>query len=97
MLANQFEFMMAAWVNSSTFPGAAAQAGIDPLLGNQNPDPGTFVYWEKGQPVTVNNLLRFVTTRGGLYCFIPSLTAIKWMAQNGGASDHWILPSIPPP
>ena len=94
MLADQFEFIMSQWVNSGTFPGGTAQAGIDPLLGNV-PDGSSFTYWESGSPVTVNGLSRFVTTKGGLYCFLPSITAIKWMAQNGGASNPWIVP--PPP
>ncbi|HYJ04515.1 MAG TPA: hypothetical protein VEX43_05235 [Chthoniobacterales bacterium] len=92
MLANQFEFIMGQWVNNATFPGSAAQAGIDPLLGAV-PDGSTFTYWESGSPVTVNGFSRFVTTRGGLYCFIPSITAVKWMAENGGASPHWTVPT----
>lgn len=91
MLSNQFEFLMSQWVNSETFPGLAAQAGIDPLLGNV-PARSSFTYWESGKPVTVDGLSRFVTTKGGLYCFIPSITAIKWMAQNGGASNPWNVP-----
>lgn len=92
MLSNQFEFIMSQWVNSGTFPGTAAQAGIDPLLGNV-PDRSSFTYWESGNPVTVGGFSRFVTTKGGLYCFIPSITAIKWMAENGGASPHWTVPT----
>ena len=94
MLSNQFEFIMSQWVDSGTFPGTAAQAGIDPLLGNV-PAGSTFTYWESGKPVTVGGFSRFVTTKGGLYCFIPSITAIKWMAQNGNASNPWIIPSLP--
>lgn len=94
MLFNQFEFIMSTWVESGTFPGLKAQAGIDPLLGNV-PDGSNFVYWKSGQPVTVGGFSRFVTTKGGLYCFIPSITAIKWMAQNGGASNPWVVPPVP--
>lgn len=94
MFSNQFEFLMSQWVNSATFPGLGAQAGIDPLLGNV-PAGSTFTYWESGKPVVVNGLSQFVTTRGGLYLFIPSITAIKWMAQNGNASNPWTVP--PPP
>ena len=94
MLSNQFEFLMSQWVNSATFPGLAAQAGIDPLLGNV-PDGSTSTYWESSAPVVVDGLSRFVTTKGGLYCFIPSITAIKWMAQNGCASNPWTVPPVP--
>jgi hypothetical protein len=94
MLANQFEFIMSQWVNTATFPGGAAQAGIDPLLGDV-PEGSTFTYWESGDPVVVGGFSRFVTTKGGLYCFIPSITAIKWMAQNGNASNPWVIPPLP--
>jgi hypothetical protein len=93
MLSNQFEFLMSQWVNSATFPGLGAQAGIDPLLGNV-PDGSTFTYWDFGKPITVGGLSRFVTTRGGLYCFLPSITALKWMAQNAGASNPWTVPPL---
>ena len=93
MFSNQFEFVMSQWVNSTTFPGAPAQAGIDPLLGNV-PAGSTFTYWESDKPVVVKGLSRFVTTRGGLYLFIPSITAIKWMAQNGNASNPWTVPAV---
>jgi len=97
MLSNQFEFIMSQWVNGATFAGGKALPGVDPLLGNVGeipnvPNEYTFTYWENSKAVVVNNLSRFVTTRGGLYCFLPSITAIKWMAQNGGAANAWKIP-----
>lgn len=92
MLDNQFEFIMGQWVNN--FPEVTVKAGIDPLLGNV-PDGSSFVYPESGHPVTVGGLSRFVTTKGGLYCFLPSITALKWMAANGGASPAWVI-QLPP-
>ena len=59
------------------------------------PDGSTFTYWESGAPVVVQGLSRFVTTKGGLYCFIPSITAIRWMANNGGAVNAWVVPLVP--
>lgn len=35
-----------------------------------------------------------VTTRGGLYLFLPGITAIKWMAQNGGSANPWKIPKL---
>ena len=92
MFSNQFEFVMSQWVNSATFAGNR-DTGIDPLLGNV-PDGSTFTYWESRAPVVVQGLSRFVTTKGGLYCFIPSITAIRWMAQNGGAVNAWSVPLV---
>ncbi len=96
-LREQFEFLMEVWVNQDGFAGWPAKAGIDPLLGNVPPD-STFTYWLPGQPKpkaeTVPGLSRFVTTRGGLYCMLPSLTGIRWMAANGNNSDPWKIPSL---
>jgi hypothetical protein len=99
MLSNQFEFVMSQWVNGANFAGGKALSGIDPLLGNVGnvpnvPNEDEFTYWENGKAVPVDGLSRFVTTKGGLYCFLPSITAIKWMAQNGGAADPWKIPSL---
>jgi len=99
MLSNQFEFLMSQWVNGANFAGGKALSGIDPLLGNVGnvpnvPNEDEFIYWENGKAVPVDGLSRFVTTRGGLYCFLPSITAIKWMAQNGGAANPWKIPSL---
>jgi deferrochelatase/peroxidase EfeB len=98
-LFNQFEFIMGQWVNNATFAGGNALPGIDPLLGNVGDVPGvpnenTFTYWQNTKAVQVAGLSRFVTTRGGLYCFLPSITAIKWMAENGGAANPWKIPPL---
>jgi hypothetical protein len=90
---------MSQWVNGATFAGGKALPGIDPLLGNVGNVPGVpneneFIYWQDSQAVHVQNLSRFVTTRGGLYLFLPSITAIKWMAENGGAANPWKIPSV---
>jgi len=92
-LFDQFEFLMSQWVNSGAFAGSRAQAASDPLLAAVPPD-STFTYWAKGKPITVPRLSRFVTTRGGMYCLLPSLTGIRWMAANGNSPDPWkiILP-----
>lgn len=98
MLSNQFEFLMSQWVNGANFAGGKALPGTDPLLGNVGdvpyvPNPTEFTYWQNGTAVAVDGLSRFVTTKGGLYCFLPSITAIKWMVQNGGSSNPWKIPS----
>lgn len=95
-IQSQFEFLMSQWVNGDLFAGGKAMPGIDPLLGNVGDVPNVsnqteFIYWQNGNPVTVPNLSRFVTTKGALYLFLPSITAIKWMAQNGGSSNPWTV------
>ena len=86
---------MSQWVNCEKFQ-PSAPPGIDPLLGNV-PAGSTFTYWDSGKEVVVNGLSRFVTTIGGLYLFIPSITAIKWMAKNGNASKPWTVPAAKRP
>lgn len=100
VLSDQFEFLMSQWVNNATFAGGKALPGIDPLLGNVGqipnvPNEDEFIYWQNSQAVHVKGLSRFVTTRGGLYLFLPSITAIKWMAENGGAANPWKIPPLP--
>jgi hypothetical protein len=93
-LANQFEFIMHNWVNGSSFgpPPPPIGAGIGPLLGHV-PENSEFPYYANGKQVTVPGLSQFVTTRGGLYCFLPSITALKWMAANAGSYPPWTNPN----
>lgn len=94
-LFNQFEFVMGQWVNSGTFAGNR-KAGLDPLLANI-PEETTFTYWEKDETtgkdvaVTVEGLTQFVTTKGGIYAMLPSLTALKWIAQNSNNANPWTI------
>jgi Dyp-type peroxidase family len=55
-LEDQFEFLMANWINGSGFRPEIPHGSTDPMF-------------------------RFVTTRGGAYCFLPSLTALKHIAN----------------
>ena len=93
MFPNRFEFVTLQWVNSATF-AVNRDTGIDPLLGNV-PYGSTFTYWESGAPVVVEGLSRFITTKGGLHYFIPSITAIRSMAQNGRAVNACCVPQEP--
>ena len=94
-LFDQFEFLMGQWVNSGTFAGNK-KAGIDPLLGNL-PEGSTFTYWKKNEStgkqesVTIDGLSRVVTTKGGLYLMLPSITSIQWMAANGNNANPWTI------
>ncbi|SEL09161.1 Dyp-type peroxidase [Nitrosovibrio tenuis] len=84
-LKDQFEFLMADWANKGSFaPGLRNTK--DPILGNNsnNLDPGgTFLIPVEGQkrPIELTGLSRFVTCRGAAYCFLPSATAIRYIAD----------------
>jgi Dyp-type peroxidase family len=79
-LKDQFEFLMSDWANKGTFaPGLGDTK--DPVLGDNGSNDGTFAIPVQGEkPVVLTGLSRFVTTRGGAYCFLPSATAMRHIA-----------------
>jgi len=99
-LANQFEFLMSTWVNGSTFvrsvrgPDGANPvrniSGDDVLCGVNDEASSSFTLPSPptaGGPAANQRLTgfsRFITTRGGAYCYLPSITAIRYLAQLPG-------------
>lgn len=79
-LKNQFEFLMKHWANDGGFAGIGQTR--DPILGDNSPSDSKFLIPVEGskKPVVVRGLPRFVKTRGGAYCFVPSVTAIKYLS-----------------
>jgi deferrochelatase/peroxidase EfeB len=80
-IQDQFEFVMSDWANKGTFaPGLRDTR--DPILGdNSNADAAFLVPREGQKPVRLNGLTRFLTTRGGAYCFLPSATGLRYIAR----------------
>jgi len=80
-LKDQFEFLMSDWANKGTFaPGLRDTR--DPLVGdNSSPGAVFLVPRENQKPMELTGLSRFVTCRGGAYCFLPSVTAIRYLSQ----------------
>lgn len=77
-LAYQFELVHQDWTNSGEFAGLDAQ-DVDPF--NGEPREGSrFRIRVSGRPKSINDLPRFTTLRGGGYFFIPSLTALRFIA-----------------
>lgn len=78
-LQNQFEFLMKHWANDGGFAGVGQLK--DPILGANNPADAKFVIPVAGaKPVVLKGFSRFVKTRGSAYCFLPSVTALKYLA-----------------
>lgn len=78
-LKNQFEFLMKHWANDGGFAGVGQTK--DPVLGANNPADSKFVIPVAGEkPVVLRGFSRFVKTRGSAYCFVPSVTALKYLA-----------------
>jgi deferrochelatase/peroxidase EfeB len=89
-LVDQFEFIMHSWVMNGSFrqgDDSPNESGVDPLFGplpNSAPAYQEFDYLSAdGQTYTsVKGLPQFVTTAGGLYVFLPSVTALHCLSQG---------------
>ena len=81
-ISRQFEFVQQQWVNyGNDFKRSSEK---DPIIGNH--DAGHCIIEgdaTKGQaPIFCSNMPRFVETRGGEYFFLPSLTALRMIAEG---------------
>jgi Dyp-type peroxidase family len=79
-LRRQFEFVQSTWINHGEF--IAAGADRDPIASTGDGSGGFIIpRW----PVRrrLEGLSRFVVTRGGEYCFMPSVRALGWLAALG--------------
>jgi Dyp-type peroxidase family len=77
-LKRQFEFVQSEWINDGVFIGAPAEK--DPVSGS-NDGRGMFTLPRRPVRRRLLGLPRFVVTRGGEYCFIPGLRALRWLAD----------------
>jgi Dyp-type peroxidase family len=77
-LGRQFEFVQSEWMNDSAFFGGTAER--DPVAGAAD-GAGTFTIPRRPIRMQLKGLPRFVVTRGGEYCFLPSLSALRWLAD----------------
>ncbi len=82
-LERQFEFVMKDWVNEGDFAGLPKDAK-DPLLGaNDNKDGQFDIPTSRNKDsIKLTGIERFITTKGGAYCFIPSITALQYIASH---------------
>ena len=84
-LGEQFEFVMKDWVNKGSFANLGEKVK-DPLLGANNPQDSKFDIPLSPLPdresLEIKGFERFIITRGGAYCFLPSITALKYMAGS---------------
>ncbi|MGW2086999.1 Dyp-type peroxidase [Streptomyces sp. NPDC001880] len=77
-LERQFEFIKAEWVNDGNFIGHPGEK--DPVAGHHG-GTGSVTIPEKPVRRRLRNLPSFVVTRGGEYCFVPGLRALRWLAE----------------
>jgi Dyp-type peroxidase family len=77
-LKRQFEFVKTQWLNDGIFIGSPAEK--DPLVGS-NDGSGRFTVPQLPIRRRLHDLPPFVVTRGGEYCFVPGLRALRWIAD----------------
>lgn len=84
-LGAQFEAVMCDWLNLG-LQDPEITGSNDPLIGANSPETSWFDLTLKDSPerIRLRNLPRFVTTRGGAYTFLPSLTAIRYLSRLTG-------------
>ena len=77
-LGRQFEFVQSEWINDGDFLGLGDAK--DPIAGAHD-GAGTYSIPRRPIPRRLHGLPRFVVTRGGEYCFMPGLRALRWLAE----------------
>jgi Dyp-type peroxidase family len=77
-LGRQFEFVHSQWINDGVFFGSGNAK--DPIAG-ANDGTGSFTIPRRPVRRRLQGLHRFVLTRGGEYCFMPGLRAMRWLAD----------------
>ncbi len=77
-IKRQFEFVKTQWLNDGIFIGAPQES--DPLVGPRD-EPGSFTIPQRPIRRRLQDVPPFVVTRGGEYCFAPSVSALRWLAE----------------
>ncbi len=85
-IENQFEFVMREWINGYEFVGASR---LNPkskdLIASSESDPAESIFEilqaDGVPPRKITGFSSFVTTRAIAYCFLPSITALKFIAN----------------
>jgi hypothetical protein len=78
--------VLSQWINDSEFAGTVRlnPKSKDPMTGTQDPAESIFVIPQPNDtPIKIAGFSSFVTTRAAAYCFLPSITAIKFIANLG--------------
>ena len=82
-IENQFEFIQRTWSNNPKFHNLYDDP--DPISGTQENKDGNLAqnFTVQGYPTNkcVMNIPQFVTIRGGAYFFLPSMSAIRYLAS----------------
>jgi len=78
-IERQFEFVQHTWCNNPVFGGLNGE--VDPLVGNLAQGDEIFTVQADPLRTRIHHLERFVTVKGGAYFFLPSLSALRYLAS----------------
>jgi deferrochelatase/peroxidase EfeB len=82
-IENQYEFVLKEWTEDAAFVGPVRlnQNSKDPIIGKNDPARSVFeIPQTGGPPLKITGFSTFVTTKAVAYCFLPSVTALRWIA-----------------
>jgi Dyp-type peroxidase family len=84
-IENQFEFVMREWLNGYEFVGASRlNPKAEDIMVSRKSNPTESVFEipqaNGAPPLSITGFSSFVTTRASAYCFLPSITAMKFIA-----------------
>jgi len=86
-IENQYEFVLSQWANDAEFAGAVRlnPKSKDPIIGTQDPAESIFVIPRANgaPPIKITGFSSFIATKAAAYCFLPSVTALKFIANLG--------------
>jgi deferrochelatase/peroxidase EfeB len=90
-ISRQFEFLQGAWMMNSKFDAMTDES--DPLLGNRQPVSAAVTDTfsrphASGICHRVADVPPFVTVKGGAYFFLPSISAIRYLASLKTVNDR---------
>jgi Dyp-type peroxidase family len=77
-LGRQFEFVQSQWINDGVFFGGGDDR--DPITGSPSEASG-FTVPRRPVRKRLNGIPQFVVTRGGEYCFMPGMRALRWLSD----------------
>jgi deferrochelatase/peroxidase EfeB len=84
-IENQFEFVLGHWVNDGEFAGAVRlnPKSKDPMIGAQDPANSIFEIPQPNNvpPIKITGFSSFIKTKASAYCFLPSVTAVKFISR----------------
>ena len=85
-LSMQFEFLLGTWANMD-LSAVGLRGTRDPILGANPPEGGQLVIRtaDSRNPIIVSDLPRLVTTRGSVYCMIPGIGGLRFLAAAAAA------------